>query len=494
MLLNNFFHVHKIKLALGLPCLIVGLITLIVIYFFWPASNEIVLKDDGFFPKNLVIHEGETVLFTTTRNEAFWPASNVHPTHTNYPDFDPKKPIAAGDTWSYTFTKAGTYGFHDHIASNFEGEITVLKSDGTRVVFDCAVVKTESCWEKLILETLKTEGVKASFDKIVELSETEASFADDCHGLSHLIGEKAYAQYVAQENFELTEATALCGYGFYHGFMETMFLATGDITEARAFCELVDKKLRGQASQAATACYHGTGHGAIDGSDPTTWGDSEAMMEPGFTLCTQLAQNDLEQYLCDTGVFNAIEILSADPKYGLHELREDPFAMCNRQTVSRREGCYANMMPIVMQMFGNDFQKSIDYVNAKMIDNIVIAIDGHTVNDLTTIGLLFEYIRLFGQTDGYQETGIAFCHKQMTDDRLPCIEGLSGGHLKYGKPGIEYVQNLEFCANPLLAKDEKDICYKYMLQHIAGRYTPEVTKKICTQTPVEYRKQYCVGI
>jgi hypothetical protein len=273
--------------------------------------------------------------------------------------------------------------------------------------------------------------------------------------------------------------------------METMLLTTGDINEARAFCELVDEKLRGQASAAATACYHGSGHGAIDGSDPTTWGDIDAMMEPGFTLCEMLAKNELERYLCDTGVFNAIEILSADPKYGLTEFRKNPFAMCNTQPLFRREGCYANMMPIIFQNENDDFQAVLDYTNEHMIDHDAVAIDGNTVNDLTTIGIMFEYIRMYGQTENYMEEGIAFCRAQNEDDRLPCIAGLSGGHAKYGEPGKEYVKNLELCALSVLSAEEKDSCYGYALPRLSSRYNQADTEFICSQVPVEYRNKYC---
>lgn len=449
------------------------------------------LREDGFHPDTLTIKEGDTVRFTTINGQPFWPASNVHPTHTVYPDFDPRKPIPPDESWSYTFDDAGTYRFHDHIVSTYEGVINVERKDGTKVTVDCSVKQNQQCWEELILETLRSRGVKATFDMVVRLSETEPMFANDCHGLSHLIGEKAYAQYVAQENFEITPATSLCGYGFYHGFMETMFLTTGNIEEAREFCKYVDEKLAGQASAAAAACYHGTGHGAIDGSDPTVWGDIDAMMAPGFKLCALLATNVLETYLCDTGVFNAIEILSADPKYGITEIQKDPFPMCNTQLVSRREGCYANMLPIILKMTNSDFQKAMDYINANMIDHDVIAIDGNTVNDLTTIGLMFEYIRVYGETEGYQEKGIAFCRAQEEADRLPCIEGLSGGHIKYGEPGKEYVKNLEFCALPLLTEEERDSCYKYTLPRMSGRYNIENTKMICGLVPAEYSSKYC---
>lgn len=453
--------------------------------------QNIVLKKDGFHPSKLVIKEGDTVTFSANTGEAFWPASNVHPSHTDYPAFDPKKPVAPNDTWSFTFTEAGTYGFHDHIKSIFEGEIIVEKKDGSRVVLNCDNQKTQQCWEKMMLETLSSQGVEATFNQLQHLAETEPTFQNDCHNFSHLIGKEAYKLYVAKENFELTPATALCGYGFYHGFMETMLLTTGNIDQAREFCQFVDQKLRGKASAAATACYHGTGHGAIDGSDPTQWGNIDAMMAPGFKLCGLLATNVLETYLCDTGVFNAIEILSADPKYGLSDMRKDPFAMCNKQPVARREGCYANMMPIVMSMFSNDFQKSMDYVNKNMIDKEVTAIDGNTINDLTILGLMFEYIRIHGNESNYAEKGITFCRAQIPADRSACIKGLSGGHIKYGKPGVEYVKNLQFCANTMLTNEERDSCYEYTLPRMSNRYAPKDTQMICAQVPVEYSRKYC---
>jgi hypothetical protein len=105
----------------------------------------------------------------------------------------------------------------------------VLKKDGSRVTVNCDTERNTQCWEKLMLETLEKEGVESALNSIVYLSETEPLFLNDCHAYSHLIGEKAYRLYVEEDNFELTPATALCGYGFYHGFMETLLLTTGNI-------------------------------------------------------------------------------------------------------------------------------------------------------------------------------------------------------------------------------------------------------------------------
>lgn len=90
-------------------------------------ANEvsIVLTDNGFEPPHLRIKEGTTVVFSTTRAYAFWPASNLHPSHELYSAFDPKQPINPGVTWSFVFDKAGTWDFHDHVRSYFTGTIYV---------------------------------------------------------------------------------------------------------------------------------------------------------------------------------------------------------------------------------------------------------------------------------------------------------------------------------------------------------------------------------
>jgi hypothetical protein len=190
-------------------------------------------------------------------------------------------------------------------------------------------------------------------------------------------------------------------------------------------------------------------------------------------------------------VFNALEILSREPKYGIPEVEEDPYALCNRQTLARREGCYSNMLPIILSNTENDFTKAAAYINANMIDHDEIAIDGHTINELVTIGLMFEFIRIHGEDPEYAEKGIALCRTMPQDDQRACIEGLSGGHLKYGEPGVEYIANLELCQNPTLTEGERDGCYSYFLQHMYTRYDEQTASMICDQVAVEYREKYC---
>ena len=86
---------------------------------------SIILTENGFEPRYARINSGMTVVFSTNIDRPFWPASNLHPSHQIYSEFDPKEPIQAEAMWSFTFNKTGAWGFHDHIRSYFNGIIYV---------------------------------------------------------------------------------------------------------------------------------------------------------------------------------------------------------------------------------------------------------------------------------------------------------------------------------------------------------------------------------
>jgi plastocyanin len=98
-------------------------------------SNEISivhkmsLGEDGYEPRDITISAGDSIEFSTTGDKPYWPASNVHPTHRIYPDFDPKEPIQPGNKWQFTFGREGEWRYHDHLAPFHTGVITVIPSE-----------------------------------------------------------------------------------------------------------------------------------------------------------------------------------------------------------------------------------------------------------------------------------------------------------------------------------------------------------------------------
>ncbi len=91
------------------------------------VEHAIVLTEEGFEPSEIKITPGDTIVFSATSSyeNLYWPASNIHPTHSLYSEFDPLKPIEPDATWSFTFAKKGEWRFHDHLRPYQTGVITV---------------------------------------------------------------------------------------------------------------------------------------------------------------------------------------------------------------------------------------------------------------------------------------------------------------------------------------------------------------------------------
>ena len=91
------------------------------------ADVEITYTDSGFAPTTITIKEGQTVRFLNTSNKLMWVASDPHPTHTDYPGFDQLTAVAKGKDYVFTFTKIGTWGYHNYLGRSHTGSITVTK-------------------------------------------------------------------------------------------------------------------------------------------------------------------------------------------------------------------------------------------------------------------------------------------------------------------------------------------------------------------------------
>jgi len=87
--------------------------------------SEIVYDGKAFSPSTLNIKVGDIVVFRNKSGGDMWPASAPHPTHTDYPEFDPKEPIASGAKWQFTFLKSGNWKFHDHLNFSVFGTVNV---------------------------------------------------------------------------------------------------------------------------------------------------------------------------------------------------------------------------------------------------------------------------------------------------------------------------------------------------------------------------------
>ena len=94
-----------------------------------PLSGEQVIRmtEDGFVPDVIIITKGTKIRFLNADTLAHWPASDLHPSHTLYPEFDPHMPIESGKEWDFTFEKIGKWNMHDHLAPYITGTVQVVE-------------------------------------------------------------------------------------------------------------------------------------------------------------------------------------------------------------------------------------------------------------------------------------------------------------------------------------------------------------------------------
>lgn len=83
------------------------------------------LRAEGYYPKEIIVRKGDWVKFVNKRDDPFWPASDLHPIHTIYPEFDPRQPMESN--WSFRFDKVGGWRYHDHLTPIFAGRVEVIE-------------------------------------------------------------------------------------------------------------------------------------------------------------------------------------------------------------------------------------------------------------------------------------------------------------------------------------------------------------------------------
>ena len=450
--------------------LLLAILSVELFFYLSPTKKRVILTDTGFLPASINLRPGDSVIFSTKIEDDFWPASNLHPTHAIYSDFDPGKALSRDSKWEFTFTKPGKWEFHDHLYPQFEGVVNVAgkQKDYCKDVEDGPV--KISCWEQEIEEELEKEGVGAAFEVVEDLYLTEPDFSIGCHQTAHIIGEKAYDLYSTNKDVVVSEKANYCGFGFYHGFMEELLRKTGNLDGAREFCHYVDEQLAKTASSVGLACFHGIGHGAVDSHDGRYWGDADAMAKPALELCQKVSGTDDEFYRCASGVFNGIALFYISGDYGLVLDQKDPLALCHRQPTAYQEACYGNFNVVLMWIAEGDFVKAASYFDQ-------IPVKEEIPQAMEYLGNVYAIDLL--QKDNFQKEA-GECQSFENTLRINCIEGVVGGLIEHGQPGIEYEKALFFCRT-FQNQQDYGVCLEHMIGIASHRYSEDKIKSICQQ-------------
>lgn len=101
-------------------------------------SATVTLTADGFSPRSVTVKKGGTVTFVNESAGNMWIGSASHPTHTAYSgttlaehcaehSTDAFDQCENGDTYSFTFQKAGSWNYHNHSNASQFGTVVVVE-------------------------------------------------------------------------------------------------------------------------------------------------------------------------------------------------------------------------------------------------------------------------------------------------------------------------------------------------------------------------------
>ncbi len=338
----------------------------------------------------------------------------------------------------------------------------------------------KKCWEAVVSVSMKKGDIAGAFDSLADLYGAAPNLGETCHSLTHEIGRTAYRLFARDVDFGITPKTAYCSYGFYHGFMEELVLAKGDMKLAREFCSYVDQQLVKVSPDVTLQCYHGIGHGTVNNHDPRTWGDPQKLIDPAIALCEEVATNDSEVNRCATGVYNGLAVFYSNGEYKLTLDRNDPVGICRRQPEKYQDACYVSFNTLLLGLTGYDLAKAATYL--AHIPQDVIA-QHAMINLASPVGT-----KHITETD--HAPTISVCRSLPARIRLACIQGYAFGFLEHGEPTKEYIKPLQFCESNQLTTEEQNACFEYILGYLPRWYAKEKVLMICSDLNPKW-KEYC---
>lgn len=322
-----------------------------------PNIPTITFDDRGFVPLRLEVEAGQPVRFANESDVLIWPASNIHPTHQIYPEFDARTPIEAGNSWTFTFDRPGFWRYHNHLGPERSGLVVV---HGEPVEPPTPLVLTTEGLEF-------SEPPELSLTQYVELYDSDAAMARflrrygpaetvkalregasranaDCHQRAHDAGRVAYELFGAAA-FYLSSHE--CQAGAYHGATEALFRDRGTVNlreDVSVLCSYATVPFY------YLQCLHGVGHGLM------AWTSYE--LHDALSLCEEL-ELPSDHRACYSGVFmeNVIGGLSGLMGHVSEYLSDDPHYPCNSLEAKYVQMCYFYQSTRMMILYRNDIAR-----------------------------------------------------------------------------------------------------------------------------------------
>lgn len=104
------------------------------------SAVTVTYTDAGFSPASVTVKKGQSVTFINKSSNDMWIASNPHPLHNGYDGTTEQQHCAPGytgaapldecspaATFTFTFDKVGTWGYHNHEGAQDHGTVIVTQ-------------------------------------------------------------------------------------------------------------------------------------------------------------------------------------------------------------------------------------------------------------------------------------------------------------------------------------------------------------------------------
>lgn len=347
---------------------IVVIVTLLLLLlpklvFAHSAPMVIKMSANGFEPQEITIDSDSTILFQNIDTQDHWPASDIHPTHDIYPQFDPQKPIKSGESWQFKPTRFGTFKYHDHLNPHMRG---VLKVSGQQS--ELSSVKTEPVDLNLEVKRITQAGFlrlknededegsylrsqmdycfnwggrdycykdlatiltfQFSLPQILDLLQKNEQYSGvfaRCHELTHYLTRLAYTKEKSISAV-YEKCSSVCHGGCYHGAIEQYLsdkkLSLDNISKInQEIPKVCGKQEDYKVPLLYDECIHGIGHGTMYIND----GD----LIVALNLCDNL-QSQKGREGCYSGAFMENSSSSTNLDHPSKFIKaDDPMYPCN---------------------------------------------------------------------------------------------------------------------------------------------------------------------
>lgn len=455
--------------------------------FFFQNEVSVRIAKQGFEPNNIRINVGASVRFSSKIERPFWPASDAHPSHRLYPEFDAEKAIASGESFSFRFDKPGMWNYHDHLNPKHTGVITV--TSGLFASSDCGNSNTISCWQQGLRKAYRTGGITAAFTKYKQLYDEKPDFAAACHDMAHIIGFEAWKGYRQGSLTIPFEEAASCSYGFYHGFFEAILAGgDGDLFKAKSVCDEISRQpaMKDNANAFLLACSHGLGHVSFDLVDSSRYfGNDERIMTEALAHCDAVVPEDPSRRMCANGVFYSLQQAYNDKKYGISIDTANPYRLCEKLTGSFRLACFGQMTIASLDKLAI---ASLEAFPSAL--RLVLTIPDSS-GQLEAMSYIAANAGASIKKDQDLQGIISNCQILNGTIRESCLRGFIGGLFYVGKPTVEYERVLTLCKSDILTSSDKNVCYERLLSYTTMVYSPQKKKEICSRVVPIYHGEFC---